>query len=620
MYASNTLALSNPSTSMDSVELVHSGLDYAPSADFDNGTYVEWFQEADSSYEEWTQNRMNWRFGPKLSFEIFHENGTRITEDHYALIDEKLNFSVVVPEAIFPAGKEMGMLMFYGSGAGSDDNPSIFLMAYAPGPNNITEALRLPVAFPDWDDKYPPWYALGNQFNETIMSETTSYIDAMMLDDFTVLYGDECTTKSDGFNQYYNFIVSLTNDTPRMLYGIGMMVFDTEFNMVADYEYGSTRELQGVAVGIHPSEAWQDTYGGTYTLEKLDFMDNTLYSVARGQDFRMRFNISGDTPESVQMGFEIPQDMYVTINRTGWHWELVTEQGGWVYDDIQDTYLWNDTIDVTYEDYVYGPYEMHDYAQVADDILVEVRYLYYDDFIGYYVQNVTTKAFREFRFIYNSTTDSFESHFGYEVWSYPYDTYVEGVWEERVWVEETPQEVLFELNGPLCDATQIEEEFIVEFVGHFTENMPVTEDSSYDYFNIWVVGPTGRSYSHSNERQPSSDFDLAKRIIIESPVTIAKVLTESGEEPLSWLFQINKGERFQVLGRLQGGAPLAPEIDAVQLIMRASDGYWTPDESRWSTVTYEITMEMDGTPILRAFNLTEMQNWTYGIYHDYVLV
>ena len=167
-----------------------------------------------------------------------------------------------------------------------------------------------------------------------------SYIDAMMLPDFTVLYGDECTDPSDDFNQYYNFIVSLTDDTPRQLYRIGMMVFDTDFNLVAEFDYGSTRDLPGVAVGIHPSEAWDDTYGGTYTLEKLDFADNVLYSVGRGQDFRMRYNISGDIPEFVRMSFEIPQEMYTKVNRTGWHWELVTEQGGWVYDEFLDTYVW----------------------------------------------------------------------------------------------------------------------------------------------------------------------------------------------------------------------------------------------------------------------------------------
>ncbi|MFW9846966.1 MAG: hypothetical protein ACFFD6_09475, partial [Candidatus Thorarchaeota archaeon] len=188
------------------------------------GTYVDWYVDQDSTEDSWSYTSSNWAFGPSLSFEVFHENGTRFKENHYALIDEKLNFSVTVPKSIFPKGKEMGFLMFYGqaisSYASGMTNATLFIMGYAPGESNLTVIMNQMYPYPetvrfmDWATEADPWYALGNTVNYTMLAETGQYAGTEMLDDFLPLYGDECTNTTDEHNNYYNFIASFEDQAP----------------------------------------------------------------------------------------------------------------------------------------------------------------------------------------------------------------------------------------------------------------------------------------------------------------------------------------------------------------------------------------------------------------------
>jgi hypothetical protein len=624
LFLSAFFAVGSLAVPLKSSEEASSTVVMSQEPEFDNGTYVEWFQEQNSATDSWSQTRMNWLFGPTTSFKVFHENETLISKNHYAEIDEKLNFSVVVPKSILPYGSELGMVMFYGQSAGySMTEADLFLMAFAPGESALSVILG--IGFPDWVNASSPWYGIANKFNYTKAGETGSYVDTELLPNFMNLYTDECDNRTDDFNYYFDFIASFTNDTPRAFYRIGMMVFDNQWNQIASYNYASSEDIPGLAIGVPPSEAWTSSYGGTYTLQKVGLDGETLYSVSRGQDFLMRFNISGDTPEFVELGLEVPDELYVKVNQTGWHWEIVTEYGGWVYDDVQETYLWNDTIEIVFNDYVYSEYQEEVFTDAGTWDEIEVRRLNWNETHGWWVENVTTKAFRELKFVYNTSTDSFETRFGYEYWTYPSDTYNPDLREVKITVvEDVPsyQEVLYVLNTSLCSATQVGNEFVVEFGGRFTDKMPVTDQYSWHEWRMRVIGPNDRWYSPAtqgqNPRQTQLEYELARRIIVESPVTIAKVLMADGTEPTGWMFQVDKEVEFQVLGRLQGGGPIAADIDGVIFNLRAWDSEWTETESQWTELNYEITFEMDGTPELRGFNNTRMQNWTYGIYWDWV--
>ncbi|MFW9849622.1 MAG: hypothetical protein ACFFF4_10785 [Candidatus Thorarchaeota archaeon] len=602
----------------------------------DPGTYVDWFVDQDSSEESWSQTRSTWRYGPSLSFDIYHENGSRLLENHYAQIDEKLNFSVTVPKTIFPKGKRMGMLMFIGQAmtytGGGMTNSTLFMMGYAPGEANLTIILNImspygetQIRYMDWGTESPPWYAFGNTFNATKFAETGGYAGTEMLDDFLTLYGAECSNTTDEHNNYFNFITGFEDQCPKLFYQVGMYVLDQDFNMISTYFYGSYYEVEGLAIGVDPAHAYKSSYGATYTLQKLDLENNILYSLNREEDFRMQFNMS-EIPRYVQLGIGVPSELDATVTRTDWHWGLVEEQGGWVYDELLDTYVWNSSIQVIYEDYIYGEYEAHESVGIADEVMIEIRTVDWNETSqSHYIYTYMNDVQIEYRIIYNTTTDTFETRYGYEYWTYPLPDYVEGVYEEEIWVDLLfPDEPLYVLNQSLCSASQIGEDFVVEIVGHFTELMPTSQESSYKSFNIEIQGPNEYWFSPAtygqNPRQTSQEYEMARRITIESPVTIAKVLLENGEEVRSEVFQIDKNKKFQVLGRLQGGASSASEIDAVLFTMRAYDGRWTLDESIWSDLTYEISVDMNGIPSIRGFNLTHKENWTYGVYYDWIKV
>jgi len=179
-----------------------------PASTFDNGTYVDWYQEEDSYYEEWTSNQYNWEFGPSPSFKIYHENGTRLDGNHYAEIDETLRFDTVLPKSTIPSDSDLGMVIFFGQGTSSGaGSASLFLMAFAPGQSDLSVILGMP--FPTWVDAESPWYGLGNEFNQTILQQTGSYVGAEMGPNFMDMYTGDCTNGTDEFNYYFNFSVEL---------------------------------------------------------------------------------------------------------------------------------------------------------------------------------------------------------------------------------------------------------------------------------------------------------------------------------------------------------------------------------------------------------------------------
>ena len=405
IYTINLMALPIASTAPGITSMQVSS-PFRPAQDPGYGTYVDWYQEQDDIDEEWTRSQMNWLFGPSPSFKIYHENESLLTEDHYAQIDEKLNFSTVVPKSIIPRGGELGMVWFYGSGSTSRDSPnqSLFLLAFAPEEANVTKAIGMP--FPDWVNASAPWYGLANTFNMTKVQETAmhtgkyDYTDSELTENFLNLYTAECTNSTDEFNYYFNFISSFTDDAPRMLFTIGMMVFDDKWNQIASYNYASRSEEQGLAVAVPPDEAWSYSYGGSYTLHETTLDGEVLYSVTRGADFVMRFNISGDAPEFVQLGFEIPTDVAIQVERLDWHWEIVTETGGWVFNDTLDTYVWNATAEIVTEKYVYGNFTEYTFPETGNYEDIWVRQAQWNDTLGYYeIRNVSAKVFREFKFI-----------------------------------------------------------------------------------------------------------------------------------------------------------------------------------------------------------------------------
>jgi hypothetical protein len=574
-----------------------------------NGTYVHWDSDKNSTSDEWTWEHQNWLFGPSPEFKIFHENGSEVAKDSYAEIGEVLTFQATIPKNIFTEGQNLSEVRINGW--------------YMTPDWNFSADFGMSFRAEGWGDT---WSAYSSQYNQ-------SEEEGGMLPSFIDLVVDDCSNHSDASAYYVNFAVKFTVDAPLGLYELHMDVMDTDYNNIGSYGYASGYEFHGIAVGMPPSEAWSWSKGGSYTLEKVDLEGDSLYSVSRQKDFIMRFNITGDTPSYVQLGFKMPSGIDTWVNATGWHQEVITEYGGWTYDEALGTYVWNDSLEVTYIDDVYGEYKKRKWVEFGTHDHVNVTWLnetWHEDTQTWTQEVVNESRWveRQLFFVYNETNGgTWESYYGYSYWGYPYDHYVEGEYNREITVHEPMPEdlpILYELNTSLCTTRQTDTALSVDFVGHFTEKMPKTDQYSGFRFKDMVMGPEGNRYwadTHGETaRQTWQEYQMAKEITIESPVTLAKVLTADGRSPGDYMFAVEKGQDFMVKGRLQGGGSIADDIDGAQFSLEAGDGYWTENESRWSRLIYTIDYDVNGTPTFTAFNFTEKQNYTYGTYEDYVKV
>ena len=571
-----------------------------------DGTYAEWNQDSDSYADEWSWDNRNWLFGPRPSFQVFHENGSMLTQDSYAEIGELVTFEVTVPKSVFTGGAVLGRVMVSGYYVSSTPEFSAgFQMTFDAGPY-----------------VYEMWYANSHRFNssEPEGPPKVSFVDFV---------AEQCSNATLEDKYIINFRVRFTSDTPLGLYGLNLEVQDSTYGWIGSSSYRMGGEFCGIAIGLDADYAWSYSYGGKYTLQKLDTEGDVLYSISRNKDFMMRFNITGDNPEYARLAFRIPNSIPRVVNSTGWHREIVTSTGGWEFDDLLDTYVWNDSVQVAQSVEVYGPYEMIEWVPVGTSQQINVTQLfeYWDYNTSSYVrviQEVSVWVDRYLFLVYNSSTGLFGLSYGYIYYGYPYSEYVPNTWNREVMVYESlPPEfpVFYELNVPACDARTIGHEFVVDFVGHFTSEMPPTGYECYVEFMDTVMGASDVRYSPDTfgdfARQSEADYQMARKIAIETPITIARLLRADGTEPKGWMFQVDQGDDFMVKGRLQGGASEASDIDGVALTLKAYDGFWSETESWWSHMIYEIVLDMSGTPTLQAFNYTQKYNYTYGPYMDW---
>ncbi len=573
------------------------------------GTQVSWNEDHNSTTNEWSWQNRNWLFGPQPTFDIYHQNGSLLTRDSYAEIGEQLRFVVTIPRGVFTLGTILSGAELRGHYTSNSMN---FSADFGFGFNAFAYVDR--------------WYAQSHKYNSS--DKGLPPIEPS----FVQIVPANCTNSTDSSYYHVTLAIQFLSGTPLGLYQLELSVRDSNNAWIGSYNYGSGWEFQGIAVGMAPTLAWGQSYGGSYTLQKLDLEGDALYSVSRNKDFVMRYNVSGDTPEYVLLGFMLPSSIEGVFNVTGWHDELQTTFGGWEYSPHLGTYVWNASIAVSRMKQTFGSFLEHQMIATGTSKLVNITVLEWEFNNATHVNDPVLKihstwVYGQMFFVYNGTTRHFEAYYGYIYVGYRHATYVQGTGNEEVMVfEPMPPEVpvLFKLNSSLCVARRIGAEFVVDFAGHFTPIMPTdTEMMGFSFTDI-VMGPHNQRYGPAayseSPRQSYSDYQMAKQIAVEKPVTIAKLLKADGNEPTGCVFQVDKGKDFMVRGRLQGGSSIAADIDGVQFVMDAYDSYWRPDEYGSSELTYEIEYDMMGIPSLRAFNWTQKNNYTLGSYMTWVLV
>ena len=562
-------------------------------------TTASWESHDDSTSDNWSWENRNWLYGPNPYFSIYYDNKTEVSLDNFIQLDANMTLSAIIPKSILKEDEEIGWIRFTGWYKTSDEE---FSASFNIGWSIIPED---PITW--WVD---------------------SEIENASADDgelqFIAININQCAAIENEQTQMVNFSIRFLENTPIGLYGIYWEIRTTSQHTIGFYH---PSEYDDIAIGIERYQALDSSYGGSYTVQKLDMDNETLYSVSRNENFIMQIAVTGDTPLYVRLGFRMPGWINKLTNVTGYHTVEKNEIGGWQYDENLNTYVWNASAVVTYEELVYGIYETQELVQTNNMLEIEHRVLEYNEGIWEVVHKKDWVE-RQFWYVYNVTSGgTWNIYFGYEYWDYPSDTYIPEVYEQIVKVYESlPEEmpVLYELNESLSFATLVDNQLVVNFVGSFTNDMPSTSSYSDFTFTTEVVGPESKLYIpdcfSDTSRQTYEEYEAALAVIIETPVTIVKLLNDDDSEINGEILHVEKNDVFKVLGQLQGGSSIAGDIDGVSFSIATSQTTNHGEETQTTRLSYDVMLDMDGVPTYSAFNWTTKMNLTYGIHERKVLI
>ncbi|MHA1864773.1 MAG: hypothetical protein ACTSWA_13455, partial [Candidatus Thorarchaeota archaeon] len=560
------------------------------------GTNVDWYIDEGSYNDTWTWSNNNWMFGPRANYELFFNNGSQIDILSFIPLGEEIIWRINVPKNVLRGSALQ----------------SVYINGWY-----ITPDMNFSASFSfDFYNGTPSsWYAYSYSENYTSGYSAPPYVS---------INETGCSFTSDDAMYYVTFKVTFDVDTPKGLYSPYAMIYDDLGNGYDVRSKYSTMDMtfENIAIGIPISEAYSYAYFGGYTLEKQDLAGDIIYSVSREADFMMRLNITGNGDLSyASLASMFYGDMQIPVNRTGEYIEMVTKIGGWEYDPVLETYFYNSSAEYTVPESVWGEYTSY------DNYYVNYEYRNYD--YRYTMYNFTTDSYdvvtyessgeMRLTYIYNFTSAAFELVYGFPYWTYPLESFQPDVYDELVWytepIENAPFQI-YELNEGLSNVYSIDGVVSVEFIGHFTNDAP---KGASVHFEEQVVDKDGCSYGVSasdigNTLMTWQEYFDAKEVAVETPVTIAKLLSVDDSPIYSWFFPADPGTAFEVEARLQGGADLSEDIDGAIFTMESYDSFWAEDMYGYTNMYYEILVGSDESVTLTSYNYTAMENLTWG-YH-----
>jgi hypothetical protein len=584
-------------TTSESSPIIQQPIDYAIPAD--EGTNVDWYTDTGDYNDTWTWSNNNWLFGPRASYELFYDNGSQIHEEDFIPLDEEITWRINIPRSIL---RDASIQNAFISGQ------------YISPDENFSASFN----FDFFNGTPVSWSSSSSSENRTTgFYDYTPYVEVL---------GGSSSFTSDSSTHYVNFKVRFLSSAPVGLYNPHINLYSDDGNSYDVRSRWSTDMMMSdqIAIGISRAEAWTHSYYGRYTLEKQDLAGDLIYSVSRGSDFMMRFNITGNGELDYAMLWTyLSGDVKIPINRTGSHTEMVTQTGGWVYDPAIQTYVYNSSIQFNAPEEVWGDYIEYDYYYGSDNREVEIRHTNYNWTTDTWsVETFNSPNDMRLMYIYNFTSDSFELFYGFSYWTYPLDYYQPDVYEELVWylepVENAPTQI-YELNETLSNKYVTDGLIIVEFIGHFTEQAP---KGAIVLFNDRVVSKDGYDFGvnaddFGNAPMTYKEYIDAKNVAIESPVTIVDLQKTDGSPVYGWFFPADPGTPFEVLASYQGGAELATDIDGAIFSMKSYDSIWTEDMYRYTDMYYEVIVGADNSVTFSAYNYTGMENRTFGYHSEY---
>ena len=404
--------------------------------------------------------------------------------------------------------------------------------------------------------------------------------------------------------------------TPQGPYNVNLEVYNSvgdriEFGYAAWADNASPWRM--VAVG-KPGLIYSG-FNEYWNFAKLDMKGQPVYTVARGQPWVMRVNVT--SPDlanlaNVTLAFDIEDNIKTYVNVTNWHTQTVTETGGWMYNTSSQTYFWNESVQIVRTEEVYGSHLEERWLWLPHQHEVEVTRRYWNETNGEeeLATFIETVWGEKLFLVYDHQTSSFTVKQGYSYWSYD----PQGGYEREFKMlrplntsDLTTRFYALDLNRCRVYET-VPGTLTVEFVGSFNETVYSTRDQ------YWIQQPTiqrtdGRDIWADWESVDLNAFEIA----VDRMVAITKIIDQDGRELDRWMFNAEPGEWFIVQSTLQGAMQIYDDLDSAGVRFHMSEGSWTPTENYWSDVEIGLVYDKyDGSLTSETFNRTEQSIYEYG--------
>ncbi len=152
----------------------------------------------------------------------------------------------------------------------------------------------------------------------------------------------------------------------------------------------------------------------------------------RALQWKMRFNVTSNQFSNITVGINLPWNIQEYVNVTGWYQQVVTDQGGWMYNETSGSYYWNNTALITRTQQVYGPHleqrwislqnnnhqinvtmQMWDPASNTNTVMTQQQYIS-DQLFLIYNQTTQTFAIKE-GYCYSSYDVNLQRQVNYQV-------------------------------------------------------------------------------------------------------------------------------------------------------------------------------------------------------------
>ena len=575
------------------------------SGDMPLGNNVSWQSQEETTQNDWHWTNQGWAFGPFPTFSIILANGTKVEDaNNYIPLDQLFTVQIDIQKSIFVGNATLGQ-------AGLNWNVDLRSQNGSTTGNANCKMMYVNTIQQQYFNETNTWHIESNINNQTgFDSKGPQGPMPMPQNNGFYQFDSELSRITETELGWRLEITGLFNSTTfKGPYWVNLQISDQYNNFIDSNSQSGQNSLSNnrqVAVGQAGL-----VYGGLqdyFSFEKLDMQNNPLLSVSKGSEWKMRLNITSAQFTNASIGINLPWDAQEYVNVTGWYQQVITDHGGWVYNQTSETYYWNSTIAITKNQQVFGPHVEQRWIGMPNtnhEITINDVTDPKNNIVATRTINVCDQLF----LLYNKATNTFDLKKGYQYSSY--DTNLKCQIQYQVLTPIDPSDLasqFYKLSIDDCTYEQTgSNQHVVQFAGYFSN----TTDYGQSQYNMQVnvYSATNQIWTNWADTDPSD-----MQITVDKPVAVSTILDEHGNPTTTQsMFMIGQNKPFIVQSKIYGGTDLHQSLDAVGVSFNSNFGTWTEKENTNSQVEIRLVKNLNSGQITSlSYNRTSVNRYVYG--------